>query len=87
MKEMVTPQDTQCPFEFNFDPATFKAGDIVSYRVPEAFQDMPFVGELLEVHDDHVILHHYGEPADQIQPMRGTREDRPAVSKADALGD
>ena len=40
---------------------------------------MPFVGELLEVHDDHVILHHYGEPEDQVRRMRGTREDRPAV--------
>jgi hypothetical protein len=87
VKDMVTPQDPDCPIQFNFDAATFKVGDIVSYRVPEAFDDMPFVGELLEVHDDHVILHHYGEPEDQVRPMRGTREDRPSVSKADALSD
>ena len=87
MKDMVTPQEGECPFEFNFDAKTFKVGDLVSYRVPEAFDDMPFVGKLLEVHDDHVILHHEGEPENQIRRMRGTREDRPAVSKADALGD
>jgi len=87
MKEMVNAQDTDCPFQFNFDEKTFKPGDMVSYRVPDAFQDMPFVGELLEVHDDHVILHHYGEVGDQIRPMRGTRESRPAVGKDDALGD
>ena len=23
--------DGSCPFEFNFEPATFKVGDIVSY--------------------------------------------------------
>ena len=87
MKSMVDAQNADCPFQFNFDAATFKVGDIVSYRVPEAFEDMPFVGELLEVHADHVILHHYGEPEGQVRPMRGTREDRPAVSKVDALGD
>ena len=48
---------------------------------------LPFVGKLLEVHEDHVILHHDGEPEDQIRRMRGTLEDRPAVSKAEALGD
>ncbi len=85
MKDMVTPQEGDCPFEFNFDAKTFKVGDLVSYRVPEAFDDMPFVGKLLEVHDDHVILHHEGE--DPVRPVRGTREDRPAVSKAAALGD
>ena len=87
MKDMVTPADPNCPFQFNFDATTFKPGDIVSYRVPDGFDDMPFVGELLEVHDDHVILHHYGEPEGQVRRMRGTREDRPAVSRADALGD
>lgn len=87
MQEFVTPQEGDCPFQFNFDAATFKPGDIVSYRVPEAFDDMPFVGELLEVHEDHVILHHYGELEGKFRPMRGTREDRPAVSQADALAD
>ncbi|MGL4566752.1 MAG: hypothetical protein ACRCVD_15765 [Halioglobus sp.] len=87
MKDMVTEAAPDCPFQFNFDAATFKVGDIVSYRVPEAFEEMPFVGELLEVHADHVVLHHYGEPEGAIKPMRGTREDRPSVSKADALDD
>lgn len=89
MKEMVDPQNQDCPFEFNFDAATFKVGDVVSYRVPDAFQDMPFVGKLLEVHDDHVVLHHFGEDEDggTVRPMRGTREDRPAVSPEEALAD
>lgn len=43
-----------CPFAFNFDAATFKVGDTVSYRITgnPMFEDMPFVGQLLEVHDD-----------------------------------
>lgn len=85
MKDMVNEAETQCPFEFNFDPATFKAGDMVSYQVPEAFGDMPFVGELIEVAEDHVILKHYGLPESEANPMRGTRESRPKVSKEDAL--
>lgn len=86
MRDMVTPDDEDCPFKFNFDATTFKAGDIVSYRVPEAFDDMPFVGILLEVHEDHVILAHYGEHEKaEFNKMRGTRDDRPEVSKEDAL--
>ncbi len=85
MKEMVSEAESRCPFDFNFDPATFKPGDLVSYQVPEAFGEMPFVGELLEVEDDHVILQHYGLPQGESKRMRGTRESRPAVSKADAL--
>ena len=66
-----------CPFDFNFDAATFKVGDIVSYRVPK-FRDWPFVGVLLEVHDDHVFLaSNPEEPADR---MRATRESRPVVA-------
>jgi len=42
--------DGSCPFEFNFDPATFKVGDVVSYRVTGSLEGMPFVGTLLEVH-------------------------------------
>ena len=87
MKSMVDPENTECPFEFNFDATTFKVGDIVSYRVPGTLADMPFVGQLLEVHDDHVILHHYGEEGAEVRPMRGTLEDRPAVSEKDALAD
>lgn len=87
MKEMVDAQNTACPFEFNFEAATFKKGDLVSYRVPSLFTDMAFVGQILEVHEDHIILHHYGESEHEIRPMRGTREDRPAVSKEDALAE
>jgi hypothetical protein len=45
-----------CPFEFNFDQAAFKVGDVVSYRVTGSLEGFPFVGTLLEVHDDHVII-------------------------------
>jgi len=45
MKDMVDAQHTHSPFEFGFDAATFRVGDIVSYRVPEAFDNMPFIGK------------------------------------------
>jgi hypothetical protein len=73
-----------CPFDFNFDPATFKVGDQVSYRVPEAFDDMPFVGQLLEVLEDHVVISP-NDPTDPNRRMKGTRESRPIVTKAEAL--
>jgi len=73
-----------CPFEFNFDPATFKVGDLVSYRVPDAFGDMPFVGKLLEVSEDYVVISP-NDPGDPDRRMRGTRDSRPVVSKAEAL--
>lgn len=66
-----------CPFQFNFDPASFKVGDMVSYRITGSLADFPFVGTLLEVHDDHVII----SPG-EIEPdarYRGTRESRPLV--------
>ncbi len=86
MKEMVNPGEENCPFEFNFDEATFKPGDVVSYRVDGSLGDMPFVGVLLEVHDDHVILaHDDGSRPPQGNRMRGTRESRPVVSEEDAL--
>ena len=86
MKEMISNAEPDCPFEFNFDAATFKAGDMVSYRVPESFDEMPFVGILLEVHDDHVILAHFGEHETNGKRMRATRESRPEVSADEALG-
>ena len=86
MKNMITESDKECPFEFNFDPETFKPGDIVSYQVPEEFDDMPFVGELIEVAADHVILKHFGLPEKESKLMSGTRESRPKVSAKDALG-
>eukprot|EP01037_Dinobryon_pediforme_P014166 gene14166-14285_t len=69
-----------CPFEFNFDAATFKAGDIVSYRVTGSLQDMPFVGTLVEVHDDHVIL--LPDANDTATRYRATRESRPVVDES-----
>ena len=65
-----------CPFEFNFDPASFKVGDTVSYRVT-SLADFPFVGTLLEVHDDHVVI--AGDPSEPDTRYRGTRESRPVV--------
>jgi hypothetical protein len=72
-----------CPFEFNFDPATFKVGDIVSYRVTGSLEGFPFVGTILEVHEDYVILS--ADANDPTSRMRGTRESRPMVEEADAL--
>lgn len=73
--------DGACPFEFNTDPATFKVGDSVSYRVTGSLKDFPFVGVLLEVHEDHVILS--GDPNDPTSRMRATRESRPVVREED----
>ena len=73
--------DGSCPFEFNFDPATFKVGDMVSYRVTGGLEGMPFVGTLLEVHDDYVIISP-GESEPDAR-YRGTREDRPMVQESE----
>lgn len=73
-----------CPFFFNFDASTFKVGDVVSYRVPDRFDDFPFVGTLVEVLADHVVI----SPNDPTQPgkrMRGTRESRPVVHSSEVL--
>jgi hypothetical protein len=72
-----------CPWTFNFDPATFKEGDTVSYRV-DTFGDFPFVGTILAVFDDYVEI----SPNDPTEPgkrMKGTRESRPNVAAAEAL--
>ena len=61
-----------CPFEFNTDPATFKVGDSVSYRVTGSLTGMPFAGVLLEVHADHVVL--TSDPDDPGSRMRPTGE-------------
>jgi len=73
-----------CPFAFNFDPATFKPGDLVSYRVSERFGDMPFLGTVLAVEADHVLISP-NDPADPDRRMRGTRTSRPEVSAKEAL--
>lgn len=73
-----------CPWEFNFDPKTFKVGDTVSYRVPDEFGDFPFVGTILAVHDDYIEI----SPNDPTMPdkrMKGTRESRPNVAGSEAL--
>jgi hypothetical protein len=70
-----------CPFGFNFDPATFKVGDTVSYRLTGSLADFPFVGTLLEVHDDYVIISPGENELDAR--YRGTREDRPVVDAAE----
>lgn len=75
----------KCPFDFNFDPATFKVGDQVSYRVPEQFGDMPFVGTLVEIGQDFVMISS-NDPTDPGRRMRGTRESRPVVTAREALG-
>ncbi|WP_232491912.1 hypothetical protein [Novosphingobium kaempferiae] len=66
-----------CPFEFNFDEKTFKVGDTVSYRVNGSLEGFPFVGTLVEVHDDHVLI--AGDPQNPDKRYRGTRESRPLV--------
>ena len=70
-------QDESCPFEFNFDEKAFKAGDTVSYRVNGSLEGFPFVGTLIEVHDDYVII--AGDPTRPDVRYRGTRESRPMV--------
>ncbi len=66
-----------CPFEFNFDPASFKVGDVVSYRVSGSLEGFPFVGTLLEVHSDHVVI--AGDANDPDVRYLGSRESRPLV--------
>ena len=89
MKDMISSENGEkCPFELNFDPDNFKVGDQVSYRVSGSMMDMPFVGVILEVHDDHIILAHFdGSEQPEGPRMRGTRESRPVVSEEDALRD
>jgi hypothetical protein len=70
-----------CPFEFNFDEKTFKVGDSVSYRVTGSLSDFPFVGSLVEVHDDYVMI--AGDPNDPAKVYRGTRESRPVVDESE----
>jgi hypothetical protein len=77
-------EGASCPFSFNFDPASFKPGDMISYRVPDPLGDFPFVGTILAVFDDYIEI----SPNDPTEPgkrMRATRESRPIVSAAEAL--
>ncbi len=70
-----------CPFEFNFDEKTFKVGDSVSYRVTGSLEGFPFVGTLVEVHGDYVMI--AGDPNDPEKVYRGTRESRPVVDESE----
>lgn len=72
----------ECPFKFNVDPATFKVGDTVSYRVP-SLGEFPFAAEIKAVYEDYIEIADYGEPEKRL---RATREINPIVSDADALG-
>ncbi len=76
MKGMGGGEGEDCPFEFNFDPAAFKVGDTVSYKV-SSMDEWPFVGILLEVHADHVIIS--PGPAEPDARYKATRESRPMV--------
>ena len=74
--------DGKCPFEFNFDPSTFKVGDTVSYRVP-SLGDFPVAAVSKAVHEGYIEIADRGE---RDKCVRATRESRPVVSDADALG-
>ena len=71
-----------CPFEFNFDEKTFKPGDVVSYRVT-GMDDFPFMGTLLEVGDDYVVIS--PDPTNSKDRYRGTRESRPVVAASEVV--
>ena len=77
MKGMGATEGEDCPFAFNFDSATFKVGDTVSYRVNGSLEGFPFVGTLIEVHADYVLI--AGDPNEPDKHYRGTRESRPLV--------
>jgi len=68
--------DDACPFEFNFDPATFKVGDTISYRDPQ-IMGMPFVAAITAVHPDHIEI---VDPSEPQRVLLATRESRPVVT-------
>jgi hypothetical protein len=70
-----------CPFVFNLNPATFTAGDMVSYRVTGELSDIAFAGFIAEVFEDHIIL--ASDPDEPATRMRASRESRPIVQEAD----
>lgn len=61
-----------CPFSFNFDPLSFKVGDMVSYRVP-SLGDFPFVGTIKAVYEDYIELEDAGEPGVLVKASRVSR--------------
>lgn len=78
---MIGMDGGKCPFEFNFNPASFKVGDIVSYRVPR-LGEFPFVAQIVAVHADYIEIVDQGDPG---KVLRATRESRPVVSDEQAL--
>ena len=56
MQGMGETEGEACPFEFNFDPATFKAGDTVSYRVTGSLSERQRTVFLLRFVEDMQIL-------------------------------
>ncbi len=78
---MIGAGDGKCPFEFNFDPVTFKVGDTVSYRVPK-LGDFPFTAQIVAVHADYIEIVDPGEPG---KHLKATRASRPVVSDEQAL--
>lgn len=77
-------EDESCPFSFNFEASSFKVGDMVSYRVPDRFDDFPFVGILTEVNHDWVVISPNDPTAPDIR-YRATRESRPIVAASEVL--
>jgi hypothetical protein len=74
-------QSERCPFVFNFDTETFKVGDVVSYRVTGSLEGVAFVGYLIEVHENHVVI---STDSDGLEDrMTATRESRPVVQEED----
>ena len=71
----------KCPFDFNLDPATFKVGDLVSYRVPGRFGDFPFMGTIVAVSEDSIQI--TSDPNDPAGVMKATRESRPIVADSE----
>lgn len=61
-----------CPFDFNFNPDTFKPGDTVSYRVP-SLGDFPFVGRVVSVSATQIELVDQGEPGPVLRASRCSR--------------
>ncbi|BFM07822.1 hypothetical protein [Halioxenophilus aromaticivorans] len=52
---MMGTGEGDCPFQFNFEPETFKVGDTISYRAP-ALGELPFVAEIKAVHSDYIEI-------------------------------
>ena len=84
MKSMVNEVDKVCPFKFNTDADSFKPGDIICYYAPSLFGDIPFVGKLVEVHRDFVVLKHKDSSDLSDQRISATREGYPKVSREEA---